>query len=111
MSQENVEIVKQAIHAHNRRDIDAILVLNDPDVEIDWSASRGVEAGIYKGMDAALSLFQAYFSVFEESLIEPDRFIDAGESVVVPNVAYVSRGRLLTGRCVGRDGSVRRLPA
>jgi ketosteroid isomerase-like protein len=51
-----------------------------------------VEAGVYNGMDAALPLFQAYFDTFEETVFEPDCFIDAGESVVVPNVSR-SRGR------------------
>jgi ketosteroid isomerase-like protein len=67
-------------------------VLNDPDVEIDWSASRGVEAGVYKGINAVLPLFQAYFDAFEEVDVVPDCFIDAGESVVVPNLSR-SQGR------------------
>jgi ketosteroid isomerase-like protein len=92
VSQENVEVAKQAIDAFNRRDIDAMLVLYHRDVEVDWSASRGVEAGVYKGMDTILPFFQAAFDAFEEVDIVPDCFIDAGESVVVPNVTR-SRGR------------------
>jgi hypothetical protein len=49
MSRENVEIVQQAIDAFNRRDLDAVERLYDPEVEMDWSRSRGVQAGIYRG--------------------------------------------------------------
>ena len=92
MSQANVEIAKQAIDAYDRRDLDALRMLNDPNVEVDWSASRGVEAGVYRGIDAALRFYQGYFDAFEEIHIEPDCFVDAGESVVVPNRSR-SRGR------------------
>ena len=42
MSQENVEIVRRAIEAFNRRDLDAHFVTPHPDVEVDWSRSDGV---------------------------------------------------------------------
>jgi hypothetical protein len=35
MSHENVEIAKQVIDAHNRRDLDALRTLNDPSMELD----------------------------------------------------------------------------
>jgi ketosteroid isomerase-like protein len=92
MSQQNVAVAQLCIDAYNRRDLEALRVLSDPDTELDWSASRGVEAGVYEGIDAVLRLYSAYFDAFEEIIIEPDRFIDAGESVVVPNLSR-SRGR------------------
>ncbi len=92
MSQRNVELTKRAIDAYNRRDLEALRALNDPDVEIDWSASRGVEAGVYRGIDEALRFYQGYFDAFEEILIEPNCFRDADDSVVVPNISR-SQGR------------------
>jgi ketosteroid isomerase-like protein len=92
MSQENVEVAQRSIDAYNRRDVEALRALDDPDIELDFSASRGVEAGVYRGVEAVLRLHRAYFEAFEEIVIEPDRFIDAGDSVVVPNVSR-SRGR------------------
>jgi ketosteroid isomerase-like protein len=91
MSHENVEIVKQAIAAYNRRDLDAIRALNHPDVELDWSASRGLEAGVYQGEEEVLRFYQNFLEIFEVNF-EPDRFIESGDSVVVPNSAQV-RGR------------------
>jgi ketosteroid isomerase-like protein len=92
MSQENVEIARQAIDAYTRRDIEALRALADPNIELDWSASLGWLAGVYRGFDETLRFYEDYFEAFEEIVMEPDRFIDAGASVVVPNVAY-QRGR------------------
>jgi uncharacterized protein len=92
MSQENVEIVRRAIAAYNRRDFEAMRALNHPDVQLDWSASRGLEAGVYQGQEEVLRFYQNFLETFEEVNIEPDRFIESGESVVVPNSARI-RGR------------------
>jgi ketosteroid isomerase-like protein len=92
MSQENVELVRDSILAYNRRDLEALAALNHSDIHVDWSASRGVEAGVYQGWDEVLRFYQRYFEAFEGIDIEPDRFIEVGDSVVVPNRAQV-RGR------------------
>jgi ketosteroid isomerase-like protein len=92
MSQENVEIARQAIDSYIRRDVEALRAVADPDMELDWSASRGWLAGVYRGVDEALRFYEGYFEAFEEIVLAPDRFIDAGESVVVPNVAH-QKGR------------------
>jgi hypothetical protein len=44
MSKESVEIVKRSLDAYNRRDFDDIRAVSDPDLEVDWSASRGLRA-------------------------------------------------------------------
>jgi ketosteroid isomerase-like protein len=92
MSQENVDVVRQSLDAYGRRDIEALRALNHPDLELDWSASKGMLAGVYRGFDDALRFYTEYYEAFEETVIESERFIDAGESVVVPNVAR-QRGR------------------
>ena len=92
MSQENVEIVKRMIDAYNQRDLAGLEAFSHPDVELDWSASRGFVAGVYRGFDEFERFWRSYFDAFEEMAAEPERFIDAGESVIVPNVVYI-RGR------------------
>jgi ketosteroid isomerase-like protein len=92
MSQENVEVVRAAIDAYNRRDFEAMRALNHADVELDWSASRGLGAGVYRGLEEVFSFYRDFLGTFEEVVIEPDRFIESGDSVVVPNSAQV-RGR------------------
>jgi hypothetical protein len=60
MSDENVEIVRRSIDAYNRRDLEALRLLDDPNVEVDWSVSRGVEAGVYQGIDAVQRFYRIY---------------------------------------------------
>jgi ketosteroid isomerase-like protein len=94
MSKENVEAVRRSIEAYNRRDFDAMYVLNDPAVELDWSRSRGFDAAIYRGRDEVLSFYRNFLDTFVEIAIEPFRFIETPDSVVVPNSAHLK----------GRDG-------
>ncbi len=92
MSQENVEIVQRHIAAYNRRDVEALRELSHREMEVDWSASRGLEAGVYRGLEEVLRFYQGFLDMFEQVDVEPNRFIKSGDSVVVPNTAYV-RGR------------------
>ena len=47
---------------------------------------------MYRGIDAVLRVCTDGFDAWEEILIEPDCLIEAGESVVVPNISRL-RGR------------------
>jgi ketosteroid isomerase-like protein len=93
MSQKSVEIVRRSIDAYNRRDLDAVRGLNHADVEVDWSASRGLAAHVYRGWDDVMSFYQDFLEFFDVK-IEPEEFIQSGDFVVVPN----------TSRNWGRDG-------
>jgi hypothetical protein len=53
MSEENVEIVRRSTDAYNRRDLDGILENWAPDAVLDWSNSRGFDAGVYRGHDVS----------------------------------------------------------
>jgi ketosteroid isomerase-like protein len=92
MSQANVEIVRRVLDAYSRRDLATITVLNDPEIEVDWSASHGWYADVYHGNDAIIQLLEGFFQAFEMFVVEVDSYIPVGDSVVVPNVAY-QRGR------------------
>jgi ketosteroid isomerase-like protein len=92
MSEQNVEVVRQSLDAYCRRDVETLRMLHHPQLELDWSASRGPLAGVYRGFDEALRFYAEYYETFEETTVVADRFIDAGERVVVPNVAH-QRGR------------------
>jgi ketosteroid isomerase-like protein len=94
MSQENVEIVRRAFEAYNRRDLDAAFRDVAPEIELDWSRSRGVQAGIYRGIEAGRDFWRNFLEMFDPLIITPDEFIECGEHVVVPNQT----------RLWGRDG-------
>ncbi len=82
MSQENVEIVRRALDALNRDGIEAVLEFLDPDVE--WTTTGlFVEAGTYRGHDGVLRYFGAMANDLEFH-IEPEKFIDGGDQVVIP---------------------------
>ena len=94
MSRENVEIVQRHIEAYNRRDLKALRELSRPEMELDWSASRGLEARVYSGIEETLGFLRNFLDTFERVDVQPTEYIRAGDAVVVPNIAYVT----------GRDG-------
>ena len=87
-----MELVKRSLVAYSGRDFEGMRGMNHPDVELDWSRSRGLEAGVYQGVEAVLGFYRNFLDTFEKVAIEPDRFIESGDSVVVPNTAFL-RGR------------------
>ena len=84
-----MEIVRRAIDAFNRRDLDGVMRDTDPEVEVDWSRSRGVEAGIYRGRAAALGFWNTFLEMFDRVTVVPEEFIECDEHVVVPNTAHL----------------------
>ena len=105
MSQENVEVVRRAINARNRGDRDAALAAASPDIEFDFSTSAGPYAGIYKGVEAIMRLWDGMEDVFSELRWEPQEFIDAGDAVVV-SMHFHTRGRGSGVESVARGAGV-----
>ncbi len=92
MSQENVEIVRRVYAAASRGDLDALLKDAAPEIEVDWSRSRGPHKGVYRGPAAARSLFEHMVDAWSEFHWEPEELIDAGETVVAAT-HLVARGQ------------------
>jgi ketosteroid isomerase-like protein len=92
MSQENIEIVTRALDAYSRRDVDALRALTDADVELDWSASHGFQAGVYTGFDTALRFYSEYFEAFDKITFDIERTAAIDDNVIVSNLAR-QRGR------------------
>jgi len=93
MSEENVEIVRVAIDAFNRRDWDAALEDAAPSFEFDNSRSIGPLRGVY-GLDQVRRFWEDTAEMWEVVRIEPAEFIESGEHVIVPHKT----------RLLGRDG-------
>jgi len=49
VSKQDVDVVRRALDAWNSGDLDRALEVLHPDGEVDWSESRGLERGIYRG--------------------------------------------------------------
>jgi ketosteroid isomerase-like protein len=94
MSEADVEVVRRAIEALNRRDRSTARALWRSDAEIDWSRSIGPLKGVYRGRGEIESFQSEFWSTFEKVELEAHGFKWAGSDVVVPN----------TARLRGRDG-------
>jgi ketosteroid isomerase-like protein len=93
MSQENVEIVRRGTDAYNRRDLDGILENWASDAVLDWSNSRGFDAGVFRGHDEIRAHWQRLLAAFDEVRIELVDPIEVEDGLlIVENVGYL-RGR------------------
>jgi ketosteroid isomerase-like protein len=94
MSQENVEIVRAGFAAYNRRHLDGILENWAPDAVLDWSNSRGLDAGVYRGHDEIRAFMERFLATWGEVRIEiVDGPVEVEDGVLITeNVAYL-RGR------------------
>jgi ketosteroid isomerase-like protein len=83
MSQENVEIVRRAFEAVGRSDLEGWFATASPELKV---YPRREEPGVkdcYEGVDGMLEYVANWYSGWEEYTVEPERFIDGGEYVVV----------------------------
>jgi ketosteroid isomerase-like protein len=93
MSQENVEIVRRGTDAYNRGDLDGILENWASDAVLDWSNSRGFDAGVFRGRDEIRAHWQRLLAAFDEVRIELVDVIEVEDGLlIVENVGYL-RGR------------------
>jgi ketosteroid isomerase-like protein len=81
MSQENVELVRQAIYVANRRAFDWLDDLATADYE--WHSSPDLPGGgIHRGREAVKAHLREYLDMWETYTLEEERVIDAGDQVV-----------------------------
>ena len=111
MSQENVEIVRAAIDAFNRGDVDGAFKDAAPDFEYDQTRAVGLDGGVFN-LEQFQSLLATFTDSWESFTIGADELIDGGEDVVMPftNVARGRDGIEVQARGVWvwtiRDGSI-----
>ena len=93
MSEENVEIVRTALAALNRGDLDAAFKDAAPDAEVDLTRAVGLDSGVYD-LDEFRRLSEEFAKSWDSVRWEADEYLDAGEHVVMP----------FTNHLLGRDG-------
>jgi ketosteroid isomerase-like protein len=81
MSQENLEIVQRALEHYNETG-SVPWDLVDPEIEWVIDPTAWV-AGTYRGHDGVRTLFSRMAEAFDRFQIEVERFVDAGDAVVV----------------------------
>ena len=94
MSQENVEIVGDAVVAYNRGDLDTLLAYCADD--IDYRAVEGAldDRGPMHGKDAVQAYFQDWLDTFDDLKAEPLELIDAADEQVVTVLRFGGRAKL-----------------
>ena len=83
--------MQRAIDAYNRGDRVAMLKEVAPDFELDMSRSIGLQRGIWR-LDQVMRFLDDLEEPFQSHRIEAEKFIDAGDQVIVQQTAHV-RGR------------------
>ena len=82
MSAENVQLLRDGYAALARQDIPAALAAFDPSIE--WNVPDSLPfGGTYRGHDAVTGFFGTLAEVWQSLSVEPEEFIDAGDTVVV----------------------------
>ena len=94
MSEENVEIRREANAAFNRADLDAFLEYCTDDV--DFRAAEGAldDHGPIQGKDAVRAFMQDWLDLFDDFRAEPVELIDAGEEKVISVMRISGRAKL-----------------
>jgi ketosteroid isomerase-like protein len=97
MSQENVQIDREASEAFNRGDLDAWLSHFDPEI-VWWPIADDPEPGPFRGHRAILEMAARWLQLLPDLRSEIKEHIDAGEYVIVP--------ARLCGHAAGSDADV-----
>ena len=83
MSQENVEVVQTIYTAFEAGDAVAALERIDPDVVWDLTNHSWPGEDQYIGHEGIVQVLSEFVGSFEDYKVTPERFIDAGDKVVV----------------------------
>jgi ketosteroid isomerase-like protein len=83
MSQENVEVVRGVYDALDSGDVGRALSAIDPEVVWDLSNHSWPGDDQYFGHEGIVEVLSEWMGAFEDYTIKPERFIDAGDRVVV----------------------------
>ena len=83
MSQENVEIVRQAVAAFDSGDVDRVFAVVRPDFEAHVVPEISAEPDSYRGQEGIRRYFDSFTEAFDEIRFEAEGLADAGDAVVV----------------------------
>jgi ketosteroid isomerase-like protein len=83
MSEENVEIVRQAFKSFNEEGYDAAEMFYDPAVVLDNSQSPFPDAGVYRGLESVRKWFEGLAEAFGDFSYDVEAVRDLGDQVAV----------------------------
>ena len=91
MADEDIAVVRRAIDAISRRDLEAVFAEFDEDLVLDWTASRSIDAGIYHGLDGLREFLLGYWETFDEMVLTPEELLERGDVVVAAMLSRFTR--------------------
>jgi Ketosteroid isomerase-related protein len=84
MSEENVNVVKAFLDASMRRDWTRLAELVDPKIELHGTVGGVEEGRVYRGLAEVIHEYEEVDGeAWEERRIEPEKFLDAEDQIVV----------------------------
>jgi hypothetical protein len=87
----NTEILRRGYEAFNRGDMSEVFRMFAPDVE--WTTPEGMNdfgiGGVHKGHEEVATFFGRLPGVFGDLRVEPQRFVEQGDHVVVLGTHHV----------------------
>jgi ketosteroid isomerase-like protein len=96
VSRKNIDVVRRIWEAWELRDNDAALALYDPNVEATSLPGavglKGDKSSTYRGMDGLRRWMRDFTEVFDDFVVRPEQFLEAGDGVVV-RVRMSGRGK------------------
>jgi ketosteroid isomerase-like protein len=82
VSEENVELACRLLDAWNRRDLDVILALSDPEGQF-VNSPTAVEPGTRRGHDEIAAVLRTQWEMLLDARQEVDRIFDRGDEIIV----------------------------
>jgi ketosteroid isomerase-like protein len=89
--EKNLELARRGIDAYNRGDLEAVVELLSPQVEV-YAPPQLINAGTYRGRHGFLEWVRRWDEVWEERHIEAERIEPVGEDHVVVSVHQFGKG-------------------
>jgi ketosteroid isomerase-like protein len=112
----DTQLITRMLGAWNEGDVDALLEVFDPEVEVRPALSAFLASMVYCGHEGVRSWYEETNDPWEELRAEPERFIDADGStvVIIALHARVPGGQVDVGARIAqvvtvRDGKIVRL--
>ncbi len=92
LQQRNVEAIKGGVEAFRRGDLDAVLELLDPEIEV-YMPSELANSGTYRGHDGYRQWLAQWLEAWDDFDLELDDFEAVGRTHVVSRAHQTARGR------------------
>jgi ketosteroid isomerase-like protein len=93
MTENNLDRIRRAYDAWNRRDLDAAMAYLDEDVEWRMSGEIVGTDDAYHGHEGVRTWWLQFLEPFEQVEIEPEEIVEASGDLVLVRVRLRARGR------------------